>query len=237
MAGGGVCGYFTTQYLDSCVQCSPPWWQGQGEDCSQESFLTCEVCSNSSTQQTQVCPQPNPDKDSVSYQTTRQKWPCPRSDSSPESVQSHDTVSTVVPQPHTVVPQPQTSVIAWKADSSLDLDEDETSVLLDESVVRSEDGGATDRSSEGEIRRLTYQNLTLRWIQEMNPQGRWGCPLMVLPTQVLEVFHPARERLALGGLWGTGGSLDGWGLGSGMWDSPVLYLPCGDVPLGYWTTY
>ena len=35
----------------------------------------------------------------------------PGSDSSPESVQSHDTVSTVVPQP-------QTSVIAWKADSS-----------------------------------------------------------------------------------------------------------------------
>ena len=66
----------------------------------------------------------------------------PRSDSSPESVQSHDTVSTVVPQP-------QTSVIAWKADSSLDLDEDETSVLLDESVVRSEDGGTADRSSEG----------------------------------------------------------------------------------------
>ena len=66
----------------------------------------------------------------------------PRSDSSPESVQSHDTVSTVVPQP-------QISVIAWKADSSLDLDEDETSVLLDESVVRSEDGGTADRSSEG----------------------------------------------------------------------------------------
>ena len=66
----------------------------------------------------------------------------PRSDSSPESVQSHDTVSTVVPKP-------QTSVIAWKADSSLDLDEEETSVLLDESVVRSEDGGITDRSSEG----------------------------------------------------------------------------------------
>ena len=66
----------------------------------------------------------------------------PRSDSSPESVQSHDTVSTVVPQP-------QTSVIAWKADSSLYLDEDETSVLSDESVVRSEDGGTTDRSSEG----------------------------------------------------------------------------------------
>ena len=66
----------------------------------------------------------------------------PRSDSSPESVQSHDTV-------YTVVPQPQISVIAWKADSSLDLDEDETSVLLDESVVRSEDGGTTDRSSEG----------------------------------------------------------------------------------------
>ena len=66
----------------------------------------------------------------------------PRSDSSPESVQSHDTVSTVVPQP-------QISVIAWKTDSSLDLDEDETSVLLDESVVRSEDGGTADRSSEG----------------------------------------------------------------------------------------
>ena len=66
----------------------------------------------------------------------------PRSDSSPESVQSHDTVSTVVPQP-------QTSVVAWKADSSLDLDEDVTSVLLDESVVRSEDGGTADRSSEG----------------------------------------------------------------------------------------
>ena len=70
----------------------------------------------------------------------------PRSDSSPESVQSHDTVSTVVPQP-------QTSVIAGKADSSLDLDEDETSVLLDESVVRSEDGGITGKSSEGEISR------------------------------------------------------------------------------------
>ena len=42
-----------------------------------------------------------------------------------------------------------TSVVAWKADSSLDLDEDETSVLLDESVVRSEDGGTADRSSEG----------------------------------------------------------------------------------------
>ena len=56
-------------------------------------------------------------------------------------MQSHDTVSTVVPQP-------QTSVKAWKADSSLDLDRDETSVLLDESVVRSEGGGTTDRSSE-----------------------------------------------------------------------------------------
>ena len=66
----------------------------------------------------------------------------PRSDFSPESVQSHDTVSTVVPQP-------QTSVIAWKADYSLDLNEDQTSVLLDESVVRYEDGGTTDRSSEG----------------------------------------------------------------------------------------
>ena len=66
----------------------------------------------------------------------------PRSDSSPESVQSHDTVSTVVPQP-------QTSVIAWKANSGPDLDEDETSMLLEGSVVRSEDGGITGRSSEG----------------------------------------------------------------------------------------
>ena len=66
----------------------------------------------------------------------------PRTDSSPESVQSHHTVSTVVPQP-------QTCVIAWQTDSSLDLDEDETLVLLDESVVRSEDDWPTYRSSEG----------------------------------------------------------------------------------------
>ena len=86
-------------------------------------------------------------KPNITYLLTRTRLPdrndrAPRSDYSPGSVQSHDTVSTAVPQP-------QTSVIPWKEDSSLDLDEDETSMLLDGSVVRSEDGGAADRSSEG----------------------------------------------------------------------------------------
>ena len=63
-----------------------------------------------------------------SHTSLRDRNDCaPRSDSSPESMQWHDTVSTVVPQA-------QTSVIAWKADSSLDLDEDKTSVLLNECV-------------------------------------------------------------------------------------------------------
>ena len=76
MAGGGICGNCTTQCLDSCVQCSSPWWSWQGEDCAQESSLTCEIGSNSHNQQTQVCSQPNPKDDSISYHTTRQKWPC-----------------------------------------------------------------------------------------------------------------------------------------------------------------
>ena len=140
MAGGGICGHFTTQCFHSCIQCSSPWWSWQGEDCAQESSLTCEISCNSHNQQTQVCSQPNPEDESITLRDRNDR--APRSDSSPESMQSHDTVSNVVPQP-------QASVIAWKADSSLDLDENETSVLLDESVIRSEDGETTDRSSEG----------------------------------------------------------------------------------------
>ena len=129
----------------------------------------------------------------LSHTRLRDKNDCaPRSDSSPESLQSHDTVSTVVPQP-------QTSVIAWKADSSLDLDEDETSVLLDESVVRSEDGGATDRSSEGGDHGADISESD----SDMDPGNESTGQMRLSPdepcNQELEVFHQAQERFALGG--------------------------------------
>ena len=44
----------------------------------------------------------------------------------------------------TIVPQLPTSLLVCKADSSLDLDEDETSVLVEESLARSDDSGTDD---------------------------------------------------------------------------------------------
>ena len=148
MAGRGLCGHFTTQCLEPVF--SVRHLDGRGKVKTVHRNLLLPVRS---------VPTPVPSKPkSVLSQTPIMTWSrtrlrdsndrAPWSDSSPESMQSHGTVSTVVPRP-------QTSVIAWKADSSLDLDEDETSVLLDESVVTSENGGTTDRYSKGEIGRLT----------------------------------------------------------------------------------
>ena len=44
----------------------------------------------------------------------------------------------------TIVPQLPTSLLVCKADLSLDVDEDETSVLVEESIARSEDSCADD---------------------------------------------------------------------------------------------
>ena len=49
----------------------------------------------------------------------------------------------------TIVPQLPTSLLVCKADSSLDLDEDETSVLVEESPARSDDSGTEDGVSGG----------------------------------------------------------------------------------------
>ena len=48
-----------------------------------------------------------------------------------------------------IVPQLPTSLLGCKADSSLDLDEDETSVLVEESIARSEDSSTDDGVSGG----------------------------------------------------------------------------------------
>ena len=48
-----------------------------------------------------------------------------------------------------IVPQLPTSLLVCKADSSLDLDDDETSVLVEESLARSEDSGTDDGVSGG----------------------------------------------------------------------------------------
>ena len=48
-----------------------------------------------------------------------------------------------------IVPQLPTSLLVCKADSSLDLDDDETSVLVEESLARSEDSGTDDGDSGG----------------------------------------------------------------------------------------
>ena len=49
----------------------------------------------------------------------------------------------------TIVPQLPTSLLVCKADSSLDLDEDETSVLVEESLARSDDSCTDDGVSGG----------------------------------------------------------------------------------------
>ena len=48
-----------------------------------------------------------------------------------------------------MVPQHPTSLLACKADSSLDLDEDEASVLLEESLIRSDNDDTRDGLLDG----------------------------------------------------------------------------------------
>ena len=63
-------------------------------------------------------------------------------------------------------PQYQTSLLTWKADPSLDPDEDEAFVLLEESVVRSEKDGFGDVLLDGRGHEAGVSDLGLA--QEIN---------------------------------------------------------------------
>ena len=62
-----------------------------------------------------------------------------------ERCSSEESLSEAV----SIVPQLPTSLLVCKADSSLDLDDDKTSVLVEESLARSEDSGTDDGVSGG----------------------------------------------------------------------------------------
>ena len=66
----------------------------------------------------------------------------------------------------TIVPQVSTSVSGCKADSSLDLDEDETSVLVEESLARTDASWSDDGVSVGGENEADVSDLDLDRRQE-----------------------------------------------------------------------
>ena len=144
---GSLGGDIPAWYLYSRFQGSPVRWTGALQNFAPQYVLLVKSVPSVPSEEHQSTPQtPRVTRSRTRAREQAQSVKHSRLTAAERCSSEESLLSEVV---STIVPQLPTSLLVCKADSSLDLDEDETSVLVEESLARSEDSCTDDGVSGG----------------------------------------------------------------------------------------